>query len=882
MKIGVVIKNKERLVTQGSNQQEGIDYEETFEPIARLEAIKIFLAYATYMSFMVYQMDVKSAFLNGKILEEVYVQQPLRFESSGLPNHFCKLEQALYGLKQALRAWYQANPNESYLVAVKRIFRYLKVTQNLGLWYPKGPGFDLKAYYDSDYAGFNLDKRVPQGVVKYLVENVVHKFSRSRVSWLTMMFSMTRYHFIRDHILNGDIELHFIPTDLQLADTFTKLLPEPSFTRLVAELERSKDLVSIPPKETVKAGLATLGLTDENNTSLSSSDLINSSPMKIKYFSPKWRVLMQYIVHPVTGKKEIKSNICHTRYLSLILEHLMAFSKPHQVFTPYLWEVNADDLADKSSSETSVQPVIQSKAPTDSKLKKKRIPPSSKPKSSKQVRDVPQKKQVAETQHAEKKMAITNTTQSLGASESAEDQVNHPKTADVEKDTGINYELISIGDVRLEDLSGHVEESPYDTESEIKVIKRFQPTQMDDEDQIIFLGPEPDDLNQRMEEPTDSDLHSIPDDEVVSIYGFRTNDSNEEGTEYTEPKVTLTQSEEANAGNLNNEITNLNTSAAKTSDPLWSSSHEYSDDRYGGATTQGRCNDKCSGEHTSVQEIPSSEQAPLVTENANQDSSISEPAQTTSSALVVHTPEEKASEDKFIDSLFRTTSSEYSPTPPRDESKGNGIAVEEEPIKLLMPLEDEQGGSDPKMLKLHQFSISGMKMTLEDAQAQLIEMKRLADLKAEQEKLKKKLKKLSPAEIEAQAQKLAEFEAKRKKMLNEYNHYITYRADKLLIIKIGYKIDRVTKDATMRIERNKQPLSLTVYEKFMLKQLGFSEWIEIHALASKVKSKSNDLLKNLKAKFEWIKTQAEKLGIPPPSELTAFGLSAAKKLKNHP
>ncbi|GKD88332.1 retrovirus-related pol polyprotein from transposon TNT 1-94 [Tanacetum coccineum] len=70
---GIVIKNKERLVAQGYNQQEGIDYEETFAPVARLEAIRIFLTYAAYMGFMVYQMDVKSALLNGKISEEVYV-----------------------------------------------------------------------------------------------------------------------------------------------------------------------------------------------------------------------------------------------------------------------------------------------------------------------------------------------------------------------------------------------------------------------------------------------------------------------------------------------------------------------------------------------------------------------------------------------------------------------------------------------------------------------------------------------------------------------------------------------------------------------------------------------------------------------------------------
>ncbi|GKE21571.1 retrovirus-related pol polyprotein from transposon TNT 1-94, partial [Tanacetum coccineum] len=90
---------------------------------SKLEAIRIFLAYTTYMGFMVYQKNIKSAFLNGKISDEVYVQQPPRFESNEFPNHVCKLDKALYGLKQALRAWYQANPKESHLVAVKRFFR---------------------------------------------------------------------------------------------------------------------------------------------------------------------------------------------------------------------------------------------------------------------------------------------------------------------------------------------------------------------------------------------------------------------------------------------------------------------------------------------------------------------------------------------------------------------------------------------------------------------------------------------------------------------------------------------------------------------------------------------------------------------------------------
>ena len=104
---GVIIRNKARLVAKGYNQEEGIDYEETYAPVARLEAIRMLLAFASIMDFKLYQMDVKSAFLNGFIQEEVYVDQPPGFESFDLPNHVFKLKKALYGLKQAPRAWYE-------------------------------------------------------------------------------------------------------------------------------------------------------------------------------------------------------------------------------------------------------------------------------------------------------------------------------------------------------------------------------------------------------------------------------------------------------------------------------------------------------------------------------------------------------------------------------------------------------------------------------------------------------------------------------------------------------------------------------------------------------------------------------------------------------
>ncbi|GJT54766.1 retrovirus-related pol polyprotein from transposon TNT 1-94 [Tanacetum coccineum] len=103
---GIVIRNKARLVAQGHTQEEGIDYDEVFAPVARIEAIRIFLAYASYMGFTVYQMDVKSAFLYGQIEEEVYVCQPPGFEDPDHPDKVYKVVKALYGLHQAPRAWY--------------------------------------------------------------------------------------------------------------------------------------------------------------------------------------------------------------------------------------------------------------------------------------------------------------------------------------------------------------------------------------------------------------------------------------------------------------------------------------------------------------------------------------------------------------------------------------------------------------------------------------------------------------------------------------------------------------------------------------------------------------------------------------------------------
>nr|GEX62835.1 hypothetical protein [Tanacetum cinerariifolium] len=193
---------QEELLQFKMQKEEEINYKEVFAPVARIKAIRLFLAYASFTSFMVYQMDVKSAFLYGTIKEEVFVCQPPRFENPDHPVKVYKVVKALYGLHQAPRACtpidtenpllkdpdgedvdvrtymsmigslmyltssrpgimfvvcacarFQVTPKASLLYAVKRIFRYLKGKPHLGLWYLHDSSFDLVAYSDSVYAG---------------------------------------------------------------------------------------------------------------------------------------------------------------------------------------------------------------------------------------------------------------------------------------------------------------------------------------------------------------------------------------------------------------------------------------------------------------------------------------------------------------------------------------------------------------------------------------------------------------------------------------------------------------------------------------------------------------------------------------------------------
>nr|GEZ15528.1 copia protein [Tanacetum cinerariifolium] len=130
--MGGVLKNKARLVARGYRQEEGIDFKESFASVARLEAIRIFIAYATYMKMIVYQMDVKTVFLNGILREEVYVSQPDGFVDQDNPNHMYKLKKALYGIKQALWACSRGIFLNQYKYALEITKKYGMETSDSG------------------------------------------------------------------------------------------------------------------------------------------------------------------------------------------------------------------------------------------------------------------------------------------------------------------------------------------------------------------------------------------------------------------------------------------------------------------------------------------------------------------------------------------------------------------------------------------------------------------------------------------------------------------------------------------------------------------------------------------------------------------------------
>ncbi|GJZ17187.1 putative ribonuclease H-like domain-containing protein [Tanacetum coccineum] len=178
---GIVIRNKARLVAQGHRQEEGIDYEEVFAPVARIEAIRLFLAYASFMGFLVYQMDVKSAFLYGTIEEEVYVTQPPGFKDPDHPDKVYKVVKALYGLHQAPRAWYETLAN--YLLG--NGFKRGKIDQTLFIKKQKGDILLVQVYVDDIIFG-STNKELCTAFEKLMKD----KFQMSSMGELTFFLGL--------------------------------------------------------------------------------------------------------------------------------------------------------------------------------------------------------------------------------------------------------------------------------------------------------------------------------------------------------------------------------------------------------------------------------------------------------------------------------------------------------------------------------------------------------------------------------------------------------------------------------------------------------------------------------------------------------------------
>ncbi|GJU48361.1 hypothetical protein Tco_1217916 [Tanacetum coccineum] len=483
--------------------------------------------------------------------------------------------------------------------------------------------------------------------------------------------------------------------------------------------------------------------------------------------------------------------------------------------------------------------------------------------------------------------------------------------------------LESMGDVIFEQLMDEVDKqnkdaqekanSPFDTESEIKFIKSFKVATMPgslsihqdkeehsgDTKNITFLGSGP--IGMELED-SDSRLHSMPEDDIVLVDGFDNPDSTNQESNFDHQDTadsTFNASTKVPAlsnpiGHLRGELHSLNTkvdqlesSISKTvTDEIKSFIPSVVADSIKeqlpslltealkvcyiteGAEQSAQDKDGQISHKESVQRNGIFKKSSEKTTSEKKDSDDEPPVKKLkfllpkSSSIILVTPLQSILPqpnqkpdatsmiiDQFTKHLTQTTSFVYSPTPPReptpprDESKGKVIATKE-PLKDLMPYIKE-GGFVPKFPKFKSFISLEEKLTQEIIMAQVKEMKRLADIKAEKEKSKESRKKImNPANIKARAQKIDEYEAKRAKMLKEYNKCINHRADDLPIIKISYKVSS-SHEATMRITRGNDPLNVVIHNKFRLNTLGFSEWLE-----------------------------AQKLGVPPPQELSTFGISA--------
>nr|GEY53946.1 hypothetical protein [Tanacetum cinerariifolium] len=258
-----VIRNKARLVAKGYAQEVGIYFEESFAPVARLEAVWIFIAYSAHKSFLIYQMDVKTSFLNGPLKEEVYVAQPDGFVDPDHPEKVYRLRNALYGLKQAPRAWY--NELSKFLTS-KGFTKGLQIHQSprgifinqakyaLEILYKHGmekgqsigTPIATKPKLDADLSGNPVDQtdyHSKIGSLMYLtssrpdiVQADCTAMSSAEAEYMALSAICAQVMWIRTHLQDYGFNYNKIPTEYQLADMFTKALPEDRFKYLARRI----------------------------------------------------------------------------------------------------------------------------------------------------------------------------------------------------------------------------------------------------------------------------------------------------------------------------------------------------------------------------------------------------------------------------------------------------------------------------------------------------------------------------------------------------------------------------------------------------------------------------------------------------------------------
>ncbi|GJX44923.1 retrotransposon protein, putative, ty1-copia subclass, partial [Tanacetum coccineum] len=244
-------------------------FEESFAPVARLEAIRIFLAFAAHMNMVVHQMDVKTAFLNGNLREEVYVSQPDRFVDKDKPNHVYKLKKALYDM-----FFDSCDPMDTPMVEKSKLDEdkegkvvdplHYRGTVNRGLWYLKDSLIALTAFADADHAGCQDTRHSTSGSMQFLGDRLISwSLKRSQLTDYGFGFNKIpmycdnksaislccnniqhsrskyidiRFHFIKEHVENGVIEVYFVNTEYQLTDIFTKALGRERIEFLINKL----------------------------------------------------------------------------------------------------------------------------------------------------------------------------------------------------------------------------------------------------------------------------------------------------------------------------------------------------------------------------------------------------------------------------------------------------------------------------------------------------------------------------------------------------------------------------------------------------------------------------------------------------------------------